>query len=383
MPSRRFHEKSRHGCTQCKFRKVKCDDQRPVCGNCARREETCEFSSLALVSSSRRPLTLRPPPVISVIAAQPSAGFTLQDLELLHHFSTVVCFTLAGQPKLQRMWQISVPKAAASHAFLMHCLLAVSAAHLVHSHLGDCESYRIAAVKHQDLSLSLFRPQLHHVTPENCEALIACASLLVVLALLPGMSKKQDPIEDILEICQLARGVHEIVKAGGNQIAAGTLEPLLRPRSWDDSPPLTQDVSAALEQLDRVIGNLSEPEPTRAVYRVASHGLIKAFQASMLNPDHQSVVFLWLVFIDRPYIELLRAREPMALVILAHYSVVIHGSKDIFWSQDLGFRLVEAVYAKLPPDWRHLISWPLRTVGLDWTWSHPVVAPFPETLGVV
>lgn len=40
---RKFHSKSRKGCSTCKRRRVKCDEQKPVCGNCVRMKLTCGY----------------------------------------------------------------------------------------------------------------------------------------------------------------------------------------------------------------------------------------------------------------------------------------------------------------------------------------------------
>lgn len=40
---RRFHKKSRKGCTTCKKRRVKCDESRPICGNCERMGIECVY----------------------------------------------------------------------------------------------------------------------------------------------------------------------------------------------------------------------------------------------------------------------------------------------------------------------------------------------------
>lgn len=43
---RKFHKKSRKGCLTCKRRRVKCDEGRPVCGNCERMGIECVYASL-------------------------------------------------------------------------------------------------------------------------------------------------------------------------------------------------------------------------------------------------------------------------------------------------------------------------------------------------
>ena len=40
---RKYHQKSRNGCTTCKKRRVKCDEQKPVCGNCTKLKLDCGY----------------------------------------------------------------------------------------------------------------------------------------------------------------------------------------------------------------------------------------------------------------------------------------------------------------------------------------------------
>jgi hypothetical protein len=40
---RKFHKKSRKGCATCKRRRVKCDEARPICGNCERMAIQCVY----------------------------------------------------------------------------------------------------------------------------------------------------------------------------------------------------------------------------------------------------------------------------------------------------------------------------------------------------
>ncbi|RCK62986.1 Sterol uptake control protein 2 [Candida viswanathii] len=40
---RKYHQKSRNGCSTCKKRRVKCDEQRPLCGNCTKLKLDCGY----------------------------------------------------------------------------------------------------------------------------------------------------------------------------------------------------------------------------------------------------------------------------------------------------------------------------------------------------
>ncbi|KAK1638695.1 hypothetical protein BDP81DRAFT_392133 [Colletotrichum phormii] len=41
---RRQHKKSRKGCTECKRRHMRCDEQRPTCFNCIKADRLCSFA---------------------------------------------------------------------------------------------------------------------------------------------------------------------------------------------------------------------------------------------------------------------------------------------------------------------------------------------------
>lgn len=48
---RRSHRKSRHGCVECKQRKIKCDETWPICLNCVKRDVICSSPSRPLNNS--------------------------------------------------------------------------------------------------------------------------------------------------------------------------------------------------------------------------------------------------------------------------------------------------------------------------------------------
>ena len=55
---RKYHQKSRSGCSTCKKRRVKCDEQKPLCGNCVKLKLECGYLHMDPEESSPPP----PPP---------------------------------------------------------------------------------------------------------------------------------------------------------------------------------------------------------------------------------------------------------------------------------------------------------------------------------
>ena len=82
---RKGHTKSRGGCYNCKRRKVKCPENRPVCHYCKKIQLKCIYPRLSSqeVVANHQPLPL----VQSSLQATPTR-FSLVDMKLFHHFLT-------------------------------------------------------------------------------------------------------------------------------------------------------------------------------------------------------------------------------------------------------------------------------------------------------
>lgn len=85
-PSKQNRTKSRSGCEQCKRRKVKCDEKRPVCTRCQLRHETCTGNFSHDVWQIERPW-------ISQERA-PSAPSALEN-DTLRHWYDSACLSMA------------------------------------------------------------------------------------------------------------------------------------------------------------------------------------------------------------------------------------------------------------------------------------------------
>jgi hypothetical protein len=139
--TRKPHKKSRTGCLPCKGRHVKvslsaelqrhlwrrisrltnwkCDEQRPDCANCVKQRTPCEYKSTqSRDASTGSPLRLPPftPPSLATdsngfnqplsdLSTNTSPGITLnvQQLRLLHHYTTVTAKTMAHNPSSEKI----------------------------------------------------------------------------------------------------------------------------------------------------------------------------------------------------------------------------------------------------------------------------------------
>ncbi|KAJ9224538.1 transcriptional regulator family: Fungal Specific TF [Paecilomyces variotii] len=407
MPTRRPHSKSRLGCTQCKRRRIKCDEKTPRCGNCIKHNIDCVYTlspvnrRLLTQSASTPQSSVGSPNSVSLPEAQSSglghgssnsqspasdplvildpsvhrrdvhltSDLHLHDLELMHHYSTVSYKTITDRESSQLVWQISVPREAVIHPFLMHGLLALSALHILELNENSQrrQHYIDLATTHQSMALALFRKELNDITPSNCRAMFAFSSIAAVLALAFTHTTGAEPlplIDEMLQIFNLLRGIHEVVQAASEWIEK--IADFFPPNVVIDPLSVPQEVRdniAALEVLNADVKRtgLSDEEKEACEHAIAE--LLVSFEKIYSDLGHL-IAFRWPVIIKPLYISLLRDRQPMALVILAHYCVPLHTLGNRWWLKSWGYQLLETIYHQLDISWRDTIRWPVEAVGL-------------------
>ena len=259
----------------------------------------------------------------------------------------------------------------------MHGLLALAALHRSQVGSNGHGHYRNIAMKHQNLSLPHLRSLLNSASAENCNALFALSTFVVVFVFALPQSQIApthfDPFKEAIRLIELVKGVFVITEMTREWILQGPLRPLLLPGVWTVRLVVPEEIGDALNCLTLCNETMVQNDSHRATYWTAIQMLRQTFELLTLNPGDQGVGLMWVAVMERQYIDLLKAEEPMALVLLAYFGVALHASRRNWWSGNWGCQLVKAVYDKLDENWRRWIQWPLVCVGL-WTDS-PIADP--------
>jgi hypothetical protein len=251
---RRTHNKSRLGCQACKKRRIKCDETAPACGQCRDKGVECVYNHKPPTTTEKSTgrgtasgagnvepqasasnsvpkhasnvqtvlpdLTVAPAQLpaepmpkelakarilmhlelINVPKSQSSTyeGETYQRhhvSQLLDHF-TSMDVPWAGSPQCQRITQTWGLTLAVTNTFILHGILALSAAHL-HFLYPKENKYRLAASIHYGLSLTGFASSLsEQVSGKNADALFACCYLHAMLAFHYKRRADEPPVKD-------------------------------------------------------------------------------------------------------------------------------------------------------------------------------------------
>lgn len=178
---RRPHSKSRHGCSSCKRRRVKCDETHPICKNCKHLDLECSFSGTTLSATTG-----------SSIVNQ--GKHDIMNIRLFHHYTTVVCKTIvqAGISN-EEIWCKDVPEMAFEYPYLMHSILTFSATHISRTKLKSASSIDQVITFHRADALRLLSEAVRNVTDLNLDALVASSILLILDSLANASSDSSSP----------------------------------------------------------------------------------------------------------------------------------------------------------------------------------------------
>ncbi|KAH6666064.1 hypothetical protein B0J14DRAFT_605216 [Halenospora varia] len=319
--------------------------------------------------------------------------WTPQDVALFKHFRTSTYHTLGRRSESRYLWGNTIVLISIEYEFLKHGILACSALHLAHLQPSSRRHYHMVATMHQDLALPLFRFAIAQTTTENCNAILAFSQLLIVLCyaseatdedLLFVRGKKDSGLPDWLQIirgsCAMFSAVWSVMENGilSNIINEGRV-------THDEALPIAPENPIHDAQLRGLIhfpwlGNVAIPEglPVLFVlegermqtYTSALIALSRAFVMAEAAKEKGlfsiwTAVQIWPARISMDYLELLKKRDPGALVLLAHYCVLLEPLEEHWFMTGFRKRLLMRIWRQLDVELKKWIEWPMKEAGLD------------------
>jgi hypothetical protein len=93
---------------------------------------------------------------------------------------------------------------------------------------------------------------------------------------------------------------------------------------------------------------------------------IRRLEVPLGNLDHDGglpSIFMWIFLCPTPFFDLISQRDPLALIVLAHYCVALHQHRSIWWVSSWGYRVLDTIYKTLDHHLRYLLTWPVREIG--------------------
>ncbi|KAF4453374.1 sterol uptake control 2 [Fusarium albosuccineum] len=424
---RKPHRKSRNGCLNCKKRKVKCDETKPMCFNCMRFNIVCsfdpsvspsdaasipkllseEFEAVHKVAHRRGPgrprkdwaalvntfapkrATSSPTSSHASMASSPPAAadaetcsLSIADADLMIHFVYHTAATLAGSDSPQHsifaFWRHNVPKLSFAHPFVLHLVYALAGFHLAYLEPSESDSrvrYLSAARQHSEEGLKQLRETLPNLDEANCGALYVSAILVSYCAFAAGPTGADD-----LLVCNVSDEAEQMPLIHGVRLIRQTVEPatlftgLLEPLS-DTGPE--EEVEAVThprinwtEPMAKIQAFVISSQNTTPVFDHALSALSSLYEANYGDEKGECksaassrLVFGWLYRLSETFISCLKRKEPQALLILAYWVPLLGTVEESWFLDGWADHLLDSIQNMLSDEMHSWLEWPKSVVS--------------------
>ncbi|KAH7397585.1 hypothetical protein BKA64DRAFT_672287 [Cadophora sp. MPI-SDFR-AT-0126] len=409
---RRPHHKSRNGCVQCKARKIKCGEEKPTCKKCQSYGTECSFLQThplhrvppppppqtavpAWANPKPIPTGSREPTIQSMLSPDPNTiqtpspaissplrrsspppeSYTMQDLELLHFYTTTYSDNFFEDPKLIEIYRTTVVQLAFDYPFLMHEIMAVAALNLAILRPQKRASYLHLSDTHAATGLSLFQAEISNLNEHNCHACLAFSSLIFTNAWASQDVNKpstlffspsnDDEAYDQIRWIKLQRGTKALISTTWPSLVNGPMAAVFKP--WKDldpnrPDPLPEDEERRFQELTESWATVSDDK--RHILDGALKQTRRVFSMLTFFPERSKleIIMTWFTKISDEYLDLLEQKYPQAILIVMHYCVVLKRLESIWWMKGKAENLMQTMIDVLGSGWERWTRWPIEKV---------------------
>lgn len=321
-------------------------------------------------------------------------------MELIHHYCTVTCDTLTLREDGRHVWRNVMPMEGYQNEFVMHGILAISALHKCHLSTSPQlkKRYREASEIHFAIGAEEFRNRMatDHGNLDAWQSSFSFASLTTIyLAATPirvGSTRWPSPISDAVDFFSSVKGLRAVMEPFHGYFRWSQLSPLSNSIYMGDptllgslfsrqNSQLPQDMWAQMTHLQEFLDSYNfapvEGDETsddqramdrgttrRKDYKLALKTLEESSRVIELAGPHveRGMIFLWAYQLSKLFQEDMKRHEPAALVLLAHYCILLRIIDSVWFIDNLGYQLLEDIDRSIQPQYRPWLAWPKRHI---------------------
>ncbi|EWY83015.1 hypothetical protein FOYG_15091 [Fusarium oxysporum NRRL 32931] len=374
---RRAHRKSRTGCRPCKTSRIKCDENRPFCKNCIRKEALCEYfdtksrlrgcsanNAKILPVSYQSPVEVEPILPISPASSNLSssdlfAGRTgspaeqLLERQLLHHFVQMT----QQATDIQATWLLWILEQATHSPYVLNGILGISAFHLRRFNEFD-KALEVASHEYMACAIEGHRKELRSgMSKGNSSSVAAVCALVSIHAnvngyYLAGENNGRMPHGWFISFRRSMNLLH-------------TASPLI------ENPTISQEFKTIYPTMDKT----THPNPfSFLLYYNPTSTDINQEEVSICMP---AVAYLSYVYaetttrqplrfpaaLSAKFIDLIKAKHPRALAISGYFFMVVKQGRQLWLIDGAPEREFDTIMRCLPREWWSVMDWAVRVLG--------------------
>ncbi|KIW07365.1 uncharacterized protein PV09_02211 [Verruconis gallopava] len=416
MHKRRSHTKSRKGCTNCKKRHVKCDEQGPPCAACMARgtTDTCAYQTKP--SDARSEGQARSATTTTTTTTTPSAtdaesssrsdgpqmeeseARRLLELRLMHRWMTHTWKCMHGLDEDAEFLIEQLPQASLRYEYLLYGTLALCAADLaIHGEQTTLRArgpsfYLATAMSYYDLASQALRPQLAkqdadaHVWVYMTTVMLTTLQMAIAQCLEArgGREPRPSMIERLGLIIDLSAGSGSVALSDSFSLFSGAGGSMMQRAAellGGPPPPCVEPaLQAVIDHLHAVVSDPSAPdaEPLAPQYRPCYALVARLLELSVREESRRQIRGTCVsvpMYCGRDFYAAVTSSQPTALFLLIIFGALVEiGARDGFWwANHFGPGLVQesclAMASAYPdcmrrPHWREGIAWARAEAGL-------------------
>ncbi|KAL9106992.1 MAG: hypothetical protein Q9227_008028 [Pyrenula ochraceoflavens] len=293
-----------------------------------------------------------------------TSELAIDDLELIHHFSTVTYRTLIDSEADARVWSYDAVRLGLKHEFLLRGILAVAALHLADLMPDESAAYELKATTHQNLALVAAQEELAHPSVYNCHALFLFSCLVIFLTFV-GSRHPQDNDglpKHMLDWFYVLRGCNSVMQMYWTHLENSSCYAILKEvKKGENHSAHTAEDSHRIIDLLSLTKDIEDQEDRRA-YSLAVHELLKTYTQCWFQRQNGRPwiipAFVWPNVLPERYLQMLGDQKPQALVILAHFAILIHWSDEDWFFRGWARDLLQKIRATVDEEWHEHLRWP-------------------------
>ncbi|KAH8893102.1 hypothetical protein GQ53DRAFT_745972 [Thozetella sp. PMI_491] len=396
-------KKSKQGCRECKARKVKCDEVKPVCANCRRRYvriQACDWSTEAPLRHTRRdggaPWRLSSG---ETVAADPSHRRSAQlvahptsvtskdawrslELRLMHHYTSVVSRSMPdcnGAPA-RDMWERIIPQHAFDSEVVLNPLLTLSALH-IHAHSPGNSDIAVALRRYLGRSLVNHRQALSDSGEGLPEQLWLSAVVLSNMYwLLAHQTQPNELYELPFQAWTILQGVSLLFvrkKVYLSRLGYNWFGDEISPQIIPDeelSEAARMQLRALEEDLMRLFnafGLAALPESIRDTYVEARDYVLyyyRAFYSGATAKILRRFIGTMAVRCRPEYRKMLETHDPLAMALMGRMMILLRALDHAWWMNGEGDyevleRDIRGIRDLMPANFGWTMDWPDRVLN--------------------
>ncbi|GFG27998.1 hypothetical protein IFM61606_08070 [Aspergillus udagawae] len=284
--------------------------------------------------------------------------------ELLHSLMTETMQSLAhGNEPVALIAPVMI-RQALKVPYLLNQLLALAALCLSRSRPTQRDYYHFHATQLQTHAISFFNKIDMVLSVENCASVFLFSSALGIHMLCETLNFRASDMAVFLnrfvQSVRLYRAVRTVASQTQTSLEQSDLGGL-----WRQGPTLPRGGTPLCEKYAMLKESITAAKLGPALTTVYTTTIeclqsVVKYKGSLRPPP--SAIVAWPVLVPEGYLECLRLRRPEALVILAHYAILLHLHRGLWIFGDSGSFLIKSISQHLGPEWEGWMDWPQQAL---------------------